>query len=102
MTVKEKHKAIKRPTKTINPAWCCSGVLITGGLSKALVFDIRFRNCATTTTPHYYRYKKGVSQKVTPSHYALGLYGFAASSVAFAMVAASVGCNAGSSNHSRQ
>jgi hypothetical protein len=56
MTVNEKHKAIKRPTKTISPAWCCSGVLITGRLGKTLVLNIRFRNCATTTTPQYNGY----------------------------------------------
>jgi len=39
-------------TQTI--AWCCSGVLITTGFSKAFVFDINFANGASTTTPHHY------------------------------------------------
>ena len=72
MTVNEKHKAIRRPTKTISPAWCCSGVLITGGLSETLVLNIRFRNCATTTTPQNYGNEKRVTDHITPSHYGAG------------------------------
>jgi len=52
--VNAKQIAIMRPTNTIRPAWCCSGVLVTTGFSKAFVFDISFANGATTTTPHHY------------------------------------------------
>ena len=70
MTVNEKQIAIRRPTKTISPACCCSGVLFTSGLCKALVFNICFRKRATTTTPNYDANKKHVPNHITPFHYA--------------------------------
>jgi hypothetical protein len=53
MIVNAKQIAMMRPTNTISPAWCCSGVLFTTGFSKALVFNISFANGASTTTPNY-------------------------------------------------
>ena len=54
MMVNAKQAAMIRPTNTMRPAWCCSGVLFTGLLRKALVRCIAFANCATTTTPDNY------------------------------------------------
>jgi hypothetical protein len=42
-----------RDRNTMRPAWCCSGVLVTTGLSKALILDVSFANSATTTAPNY-------------------------------------------------
>ena len=54
MMVNAKQAAMIRPTNTINPAWCCSGVLFTAGFRKALILDVSFANCATTTSPNNY------------------------------------------------
>jgi hypothetical protein len=51
-----------RPTNTISPAWCCSGVLLTAGLRKALVLDISFANRASTTAPNYDRDQQRVTK----------------------------------------
>jgi hypothetical protein len=59
MTVKVKHTASKRPTKTMSEAFICSGVLfiVTARFRKAFVLDISFRNGAATTAPSHYCYK---------------------------------------------
>jgi hypothetical protein len=62
MIVNAKHIAMMRPTNTISPAWCCSGVLLTAGLRKALVLDISFANRASTTTPNYDRDQQRVTE----------------------------------------
>lgn len=62
MIVNAKQAAMMRPTKTISPAWCCSGVLFTGLLREALVRCIAFSNCATTTAPHHYGNQYRVTQ----------------------------------------
>lgn len=103
MIVNAKQTAIMRPTNTMSPACCCSGGMFARRFSKAFVLDISFANGAATTCPRYNCYKNCAAEQVTPSHYSAGgVGGFAAISVAFAIVAASVGCSAGSSNHSRQ
>lgn len=51
MIVNAKQIAIMRPTNTISPAWCCSGVLLATGFRKTLVLDISFANGASTTSP---------------------------------------------------
>jgi hypothetical protein len=60
MTVKVKHTANKRPTKTISDAFICSGVLfiVTARFRKAFVLDISFRNGAAISNPNYGNHKK--------------------------------------------
>ena len=72
MMVNAKQIAMMRPTNTISPAWCCSGVLFTTGFCKALIFDVSFANCATTTTPNHDRYKYRVADEITPFHEGFG------------------------------
>ena len=62
MIVKAKQTAIMRPTNTISPACCCSGATFARRFCEALVLDISFANCATTTAPSNYRYKDGAAK----------------------------------------
>ena len=81
MIVKAKQTAIMRPTNTMSPACCCSGATFARRFRKALVLDISFANCATTTAPSDYCYKYCAAKQVTPSHYASGAGGFICRSI---------------------